>query len=119
MVELKPLICTQCGAQIDRKTMRCPYCDTQYEKKHDGMPINFVVERPGVHRIRAEVRVADEMARYDPEGATRYVMDRLRFGIADGLLDYMKVVTSKEFDPMNMCQIIRGEVRVLDPTFEH
>jgi hypothetical protein len=117
MAELKPLVCERCGGAIDRNTMRCHYCDTQYERKHDGVPINFVVDRPGVHRIRAEVRLAEEMARHDPEGATRYAMDRLRHGIADGLLDYMKVCTTKEFDPMNMCQIIRGEVRVIDPTF--
>jgi RNA polymerase subunit RPABC4/transcription elongation factor Spt4 len=114
-VELKPLICQNCGGHIDRDTMRCPFCDTQYEKTHNDMPINFVVERPGVHKIRAEVKMPYEFELRDPERATEYAMDNLRQGIADGLLDYMKICTEK--NPMTMCSIIRGEVRVLDPYF--
>lgn len=117
MIERKPLICQNCGGRIDRRTMKCPYCDTEYERNMDEMPIRFVVEQPGVHRIRAEVRLAEEMIVRDPEGASRYAMNKLRQGIADGLLEYMKICTSKSFDPMNMCQVIRGEVRVIDPTF--
>lgn len=115
MVEIKPMVCERCGGDIDRKTMRCQYCGTQYERKHEGTQINYVVERPGIHRLRAEVRIADEMTRRDPEMATKIATDRLRNGIADGLLDYMKIST--EINPMSMCQIIRGEVRVVDPTF--
>ena len=115
MAELKPMVCERCGGDIDRRTMRCQYCDTQYERKHEGTQINYVVERPGIHRLRAEVRIADEMTRRDPEMATKIATDRLRNGIADGLLDYMKIYTN--VDPMLMCQIIRGEVRVVDPTF--
>lgn len=114
--ELKPLVCVSCGGHIDRSTMCCPYCGTQYEKKHNDIPISFVVERPGVHKIRAVVKIADEMALHCPERATEYAMDKLRQGIADGLLDYMRICTEK--DPMMMCSIIRGEVRVVDPYFD-
>jgi hypothetical protein len=43
----------------------------------------------------------------------------MREQIADGLLAYMKMQTSECYDPMNCCQIIRGEVRVVDPTFDY
>ena len=29
----EPLICKFCGGQIDRKTMKCIYCDTEYCKE--------------------------------------------------------------------------------------
>ena len=33
----KPLICTCCGAKINRDTMRCEYCGTEYlEEQKDG-----------------------------------------------------------------------------------
>lgn len=118
-VEIKPLICEQCGGTIDRKTMQCPYCNTQYERKNNGVTINYVVDRPGVHTLRAEVRVDDRMMRHNPEGATHYALDRLRQEIADGLLAYMKISTSKDFSFYNECEIIRGEVRVIDPAFTH
>lgn len=115
MDELKPLICQSCGGHIDRKTMKCPYCDTQYEKKFDGTPVTFTVERPGVHHIRAMVRLDDEAVRRNPEGATKFAMDKLRNGIADGLLEYMRIDTCQDYS--QFCRIIRADVRVLDPTF--
>ena len=115
MAELKPLVCEQCGGTIERSTMKCQYCGTQYERRYEGTPISFVVERPGVHRIRAECRIADDLKCRYPDLATKYTMDKLRQGLADGLLEYMKLTTN--YDPMTMCQIIRGEVRVVDPSF--
>lgn len=97
--------------------MCCPYCGAQYEKEYQGMPVKFVVERPGVHRIRAEVRIDDSMKVVNPEIATEAAMHKLRQGLADGLLDYMKCVV--QHNPMSMYQIIRGEVRVVDPTFDY
>lgn len=115
--EIKKLTCENCGGAIDRKTMMCPYCGTQYERKHDGITVNYVVDRPGVHTLRAEVRMDYRMVKDDPECATRYALDRLRHEVADGLLAYMKISTSKDF--CEMSEIIRGEVRVIDPTFTH
>ena len=119
MIDIKPLICEQCGGAIDRKTMQCPYCGTQYERKNNGVTVNYVVEQPGVHRLRADIRIDEAMIAHDPERATGYALDKLRHEIADGLMAYMKIYTSKDFDPYNRCQIIRGEVRVIDPTSTH
>lgn len=116
-IEIKPLVCERCGGHIDRQTMKCPYCDTQYERKNNGVTVNYVVNRPGVHTLRADIRVDNFMVLRDPEGATEYALDRLRHEIADGLLAYMKITTSKELSFHNECEIIRGEVRVIDPTF--
>ena len=60
-----------------------------------------------------------EHMRYSPEGAREYVLRDMIEQIADGLLAFMKMQTSECYDPMNCCQIIRGEVRVVDPTFDY
>ena len=119
MTDMKPLVCANCGGQIDRSTMKCPFCDTQYHRQRDNAVIHYIVDRPGVHRLRATIRVDDQMARHDPGAASEYVLNRLRHEIADGLLAYMKIETAKDFDPLSRCQIIRGEVRVLDPYFDY
>lgn len=111
--------CLNCGAPIDRRTMRCEYCGAEYKRSHDGVPVRFVVDSPGVHRIRAEVRVADELILRSPERARDFAMNKLRQGLADGLLDYMKLCTSEEYDLREFCHIIRGEVKVIDPGFEY
>lgn len=111
----KALICQCCGGHIDRRTMKCPYCETQYEKKFDGTPVTFTVERPGVHHINAMVRLDEQAIRMNPEGATEFAMNKLRNSIADGLLEYMRIDTCKDYS--QFCRIIRADVRVLDPTF--
>ena len=118
-IEIKPLICEQCGGQIDRGSMKCPYCGTQYERKNNGVTVNYVIDRPGVHTLRAEVRVNNLMMLHNPEGAKDYALDRLRQEVADGLLAYMKITTSKGLSFMEDCEIIRGEIRVVDPAFKH
>lgn len=112
---LIPLICERCGGKIDRRTMRCEYCDTEYVHKKDSVTVNYVVERPDVHKLRAEVSIPDEMALCNPEGATEFVLARMREQIADGLLAYMKIQTAE--NPFMCCKVIRGEVRVINPTF--
>ena len=115
--DIKPMTCHNCGANINRRAMRCDYCGTEYESPNER--IKIIVDRPGVHTIRCETRVDMMHMRSSPEGAREYVLRDMREQIADGLLAYMKMATSESYDPMNCCQIIRGEVRVLDPSFDY
>lgn len=117
LLEFKPLICERCGGTIDRKTMRCPYCGTEYIRENNGDQIRIVVDRPGVQKISTQVRVDMDMMADSPEGARAYVLDRMRHEVADALLAFMKISTAEDYSPLSRCQIIRGEIRVIDPTF--
>ena len=110
MLEINPLTCWNCGGQIDRATRKCPYCGTQYEMPEG---IKIVVDRPGVHKIRCQATVSQEMIVRAPEKAMEKALAQMRKQVADGLLEYMRFVT--EDDRRTMCQIIRGEVSVLEP----
>lgn len=115
MIELRELTCKNCGGKIDRSTLKCPYCDTQYERTHDGVSIKFVPERPGVHTLRAMVRVDEADISRHPDLMERYIRDRLRKGLADALLDYATISQQEEYDPRSFCRVIRAEVKVCDP----
>jgi hypothetical protein len=56
----------------------------------------------------------------DPERARDYSLRELRNQLADGLLAYMKITTCTDFSAkyFEQTEIIRGEVRVVDPTFD-
>lgn len=95
--------------------MRCDYCGTEYESPNDR--IKIVVDRPGVHTIRCQTKVDMLVMRDCPEIAREYVLREMREQIADGLLAYMKMTTSD--DCRSFCQIIRGEVRVVEPSFDY
>lgn len=86
MIEPKPLICQSCGAPINRQTLKCDYCGTEYERENNGVMINYVVERPGIHKINAKVSLNDEIILHTPEAAQEFVLRKMRDEIAEGLL---------------------------------
>lgn len=116
MINIEVLTCSNCGAPINRATMTCPYCKTQYSSSHPELRIEVV--KPGAHRIGVESRIPQRFVDASPETATKMVLSEMRNKLADGLLDYMRVTTSRGYGFMDECQIIRGEVMVLDPYFK-
>ena len=115
-MELKPYICRCCGGRINVAKMRCDYCDTAYEDE-SLKRITIQTVRPGENVIRAEIAINRYGMSHNPEGARDYALHCLRDQIADGLLGFMKIATTTDF--RNDAEIIRGEVRVIDPMFGH
>ena len=117
-MKLEPYICTQCGGRINVAKMVCEYCGTPY-KDESLKHIKVIQVRPGERIIRSQVTIDTERMRMCPEGARDYALHELRNQIADGLLGYMKISTAESFDPryFGRTEIIRGEVRVIDPVF--
>lgn len=114
-MNLQPYTCKCCGGKINVAIMRCEYCDTEYQD--DSLkPVKFSVVRPGVHKISATVRIDGHDMLRGPEFATNYALSELKRQFADGLLAFMKVTS--EIHPGEHAEYIRGEVRVLDPTFD-
>ena len=113
-MDLRPYVCKQCGGTINPATLQCEYCGTRYEG--DSLKRLVITTRaPGQAKISAEVVVDKEAMRYDPEGVRDYALRELRNQLADGLLGYMRITTASNY--RDMIEIIRGEVRVIEPEF--
>lgn len=117
-MELKPYICKCCGGRINVAKMRCEYCDTPYEDS-SLKRIKIETVSPGQHTIRAQVALSYDHMLHSPEGARDYALRELRNQLAEGLLGFMKIQTAENLDPkyLERTEIIRGEVRVIDPMF--
>lgn len=117
-MNLHPYICKCCGARINVAKMRCEYCDTPYENE-SLKRIEIATYTPGQATIRAQASISKEHMKYDPERARDYVLSELRNQIADGLLGYMKVTTSTDYSAKwcEHTEIIRAEVKVIEPSF--
>jgi hypothetical protein len=115
-MDLRPYICERCGGTVNPATLKCEYCGTPY-KDESLKHITITQQVPGQHTIRAEVRVEREFMQYDPERARDFTLSKLREQIADGLLGFMKITTSNDYGWEDHTEIIRGEVKVIDPTF--
>ena len=118
-MKLTPYTCKCCGGRINVAKMRCDYCDTEY-KDENLKRIQITQVRRGEHVLRTQVAVSIDHMAANPEGARDYILSELRNQLADGLLGFMKVTTSEDFTPKywGRTEIIRGEVRVIDPMFE-
>lgn len=116
-MELHPYICKCCGGRINVTKMLCEYCGTQYENER-MKNVEFIVSRPGVRTIRTEVRVDQEMMLYSPDQTRDYILKDMREQLAEALLGLMEVRVSRQVDHRFMLttDIIRGEIRVVDPT---
>lgn len=114
-MELKPYICKCCGAPVNISKMKCDYCGTVYH--NDALKeITIRAVRPGEHTIQSQVRISHEVLRSRDAKDTRdYILGELRNQIADGLLGFLDITTCRDY--MDNCEIIRGEVRVIDPMF--
>lgn len=112
LVERKPLLCKNCGGVIDRFTMKCPYCDTQYERSHDGMSVLPVVEQRGVERICVSIAVDDECLVRNPHLRDHITKDVL-VSLARHLLDYATITVMG--DPRSFRKIINATIAVVPP----
>lgn len=114
MVELKALICERCGAQIDRKTMKCSYCGTEYIIKDDRVVRIETFTNP-VRTIRAKSTIdAFSAARVkDLPDYMEFCVKELAHKMADAIYESMQIrVTENSIDHG---YDIESEIRVIVP----
>lgn len=116
MNDLKPLICPQCGGQVDRARLICKSCGTQF-KEDKVEPLKFVCVRPGVHVLQASREVGREI--YDVMGeqkASEYILKSMAKELTEHIIPYMDVRT--EYIPYRNTTAVCSRIRILDATYE-
>ena len=110
MDAMKPLICQCCGGRIDRKTMRCPYCDTQYNGKLEPATKIIYGERRDYDILHASVCLKEALFRENQAMAQKIAMEKLMQAMAKGLEPYVEV--KEHCDPTSFSRIITGAIRL-------
>lgn len=109
---MKELKCPNCGAPINRETMRCDYCGAMF--KRDMNSIVYQIEHPKIIPLKTVMRVDGRFATMDGYG--RYVADSMAHSLAEQLVKYMDVITQD--DPMRDEVIVSARVRVVPPNVD-
>lgn len=115
-MELKALICTCCGGQIDRPTLTCKMCGTAFmlDKNDAPAPIEIKLTRENVHTLACAEYIPREMlVRDDAEEYTEYVLRKMARSIADKLLPYIE--HESIYDPKTQTVNTYGRLRVIKP----
>ena len=116
-MSIKPLICPQCGAPINRERMVCEYCGTKFEIKNDNL---LRIETYYVPPITLEGRVLYPKEIYehdlmDAEEISKMICGRIATELANKLAQYLDYSIQEE--PITNKIIARGRVRVLPPDY--
>ena len=114
MRKVEQLKCECCGGIIDRRTMKCPYCDTQYERDGDDLiksPLRIEQIPTGVQTYYAAVKIGLDMLS-NPETAQRVIRDQLAKSLAKVVAENMEVeVERSHYDFSN---IYKGRIRIVE-----
>ena len=102
--------CPNCGAPLTQYG-KCEYCSTIIYQ-----PVQFLAIRPGMRKLVCQSQMPLLHAEDKPEKATAFLMNNISTKMADALIDNIKFITRREFDPRNFEEVItvRGEVWVAD-----
>lgn len=116
MRKVEPLKCECCGGAIDRRTMKCPYCDTQYEMDDDGGLVKApfpILEMPSnIQTFHVAVKIGLEKFS-NPEVAQRVIRDQLAKALAKVVAENME--TTVERSMVDFSNIYKGVIRIVAP----
>lgn len=113
------LQCTNCGGHINPNTYVCEYCGTRYEKPTDRtmMLPPVMIEHPKVKTFAAKVNVDPHMVEcLGEKDAADYCVRQITSSLADQLAPFITIEV--DYDHMECCRIVKGKVRIVEPSFK-
>ena len=116
MSKLHALICTGCGGQIDRDTLTCKSCGTQYKYDQDGRLITVEqFDRKTVY-INGSIAVPAYIVQKDPQMAMEMTLQEIAQEMVKKIMPLIEWQT--RFEPRTMEYITHARVGVAE-TFEY
>lgn len=109
---LTPFICTQCGGQVDRATLTCHNCYTQFYLNEQQVLI-ATEHLPNERTIGATVCMRPEELMYCGDKIIEYSVKELTHKLAEGLAPFMEI--EQDADPMRNLIMLHARCRVLEP----
>ena len=107
--------CPNCGAPL-RSYGRCEYCGTAVER-----PLQILTIRPGLRKLVCQTILPTESVVNHPEASADYTKHDICAKMTDALIDSIKFVTKREFNPSRCEDVItvHGELWVADPDINY
>lgn len=114
MSTLQKLQCDNCGGRIDRASLTCISCGTEYRYEHETQELRIITEARKVDTLSERFIIPEEILAYDPEEAVEFSIKRIASEMARRLVPYIE--WEQERDPMRMKTAIYARLRVARPT---
>lgn len=111
---MKRLICTCCGAPINRIKKKCEYCGTEYIIEDDRPVLNIETFTNPVKEYKACVIVPNEVLFRGGEEYMKAAIHQLAAEMMPAVVEGMQIRTEAN-DPMRCEQKITGRIRIVIP----
>ena len=113
MNDLKNLTCTCCGGKINRTTMRCEYCGTEYEIKDNNPVIRIETFHNPIKEYKACVLVNDCDINIGGDAYMKFALQELCKEMMPAVMEGMRIRTCQ--DPAKLQTQIVGSLRIVVP----
>ena len=105
-------ICECCGGKVNRATMTCEYCGTQY-KEEDNNLIRFETYRNPIQKLVVSASYPEEAFKENPKEMAEYAIRNMSYKFAECIAPYMVMAT--EYEPEYHKRRIYGQIRIVVP----
>lgn len=113
-MELKALICSCCGGQIDRESLTCKMCGTAFVLDKNDAPVEIELTRANVHTLACAQYIPREMLnKNEREEYERFVLRKMADELARKLIPYIE--RESVYDPKTDTINTYGRLRVIKP----
>lgn len=110
---LDQMKCPNCGAPINRFTMRCEYCGSVFDDKSNQF---IIVGHPGVHVLQASRKIGlTDLHKVDPQILSKMILDDMTKQIAESLAPFIEIFDTDNIEDLTKTYLAR--VRVLDSNY--
>ena len=104
--------CSCCGANINKITMICEYCGTQY-KEESGNVIKIETFTNPVRTLASKMVIDNFALTMNPVEYSEYAIKKLAVKFAECLVPFMNIQSS--IDPCTDHVILDAKIKVIDP----
>ena len=105
-------ICECCGGKVNRATMTCEYCGTQYKEEANNL-IRFETYRNPVQKLCVTTSFPEEAFKERPKEMAEYAIRHTAMKFAECIAPYMVMET--EYAPEYHQRRIYGQIRIVVP----
>ena len=104
--------CSCCGGKINRVTMTCEYCGTQYKEEYGNL-IRIETFTNPVRTLASQMALDNFALKMNPKEYSEYVIKRLATNFAECPVPFMDIHSSIDSNRGQM--ILDARVKVVEP----